>query len=157
MDKLKEAQDKYRPDVIKVLFVGESPPVSGKYFYCGNNSLLNEMRRALGRNHDTDEDFLINFRDCGWYLDDLVQNPVSERTELKNKCRAAVDDLATRIRCYKPSIVVCLLRRIRDHVETAVLKADSDACVYAVSFPPQQPRRFREEMRLLRPRLKRLP
>jgi hypothetical protein len=33
MDKIKEAQAKYRPpNQIKVLFVGESPPSNGKYF-----------------------------------------------------------------------------------------------------------------------------
>lgn len=157
MDKIKEAQAKYRPDQIKVLFVAESPPTSGKYFYCENNSLLNEIRHALREDHSSDVDFLVDFMKRKWYLDDLVETPVRDQTELRNKCLAAVDGLAARIRDYKPSIVVCLLRRIRDQVETAVLKADSDACVYAVSFPPQQRSRFRKEWDLLYPRLERLP
>jgi hypothetical protein len=157
MDKIKEAQAKYRPDQIKVLFVGESPPVSGKYFYCGCNSLLHQMKRALGEDQTADVDFLMRLKQRGWYLDDLVQTPIKEQAELKKKIREARDDLAARIRDYNPSVVVCLLRRIRDDVEVAVLKAGSDACVYSVSFPPQQPRRFQEEMTLLRPRLDRLP
>jgi hypothetical protein len=157
MDKIKEAQAKYRPpNPIKVLFVGESPPSNGKYFYFGCNSLLRQMRHALEEDQSTDTDFLTNFMKRGWYFDDLVRIPVKQ-SELRKACREARDDLASRVRDYRPFIVVCLLRRIRDDVETAVLMADSDACVYAVSFPPQQPRRFREEMRLLRPRLERLP
>jgi hypothetical protein len=150
MDKIKEAQAKYRPDQIKVLFVGESPPISGKYFYYGRNSLLHQMKRALGEDQTADVDFLMKLKQRGWYLDDIVQTPVKEHVELRKKCREARDDLAARIRDYNPFVVVCLLRRIRDEVEAAVLKAGSDACVYAVSFPPQQSRRFQEEMTRLR-------
>jgi hypothetical protein len=113
MDKIKEVQTKYRPSHIKVLFVGESPPTSGKYFYLGGNSLLHQMRHAVGEDHLTDADFLMNFSNRGWYFDDLVQTPVKEQSELKKKCREARTDLAARIRDYQPSIVVCLLRRIR--------------------------------------------
>jgi hypothetical protein len=157
MDEIKEAQAKYRPDQIKVLFVGESLPVGGKYFYCGCNSLLRQVKRALGEEQTADVDFLIKLKQRGWYLDDLVRSRVKDPAELKKKCREARDDLAARIRDYNPSVVVCLLRRIRDDVEAAVLKAESNACIYAVSFPPQQSRRFQEEMTLLRPRLERLP
>jgi hypothetical protein len=157
MTKIKDAQRKYRPDRIKVLFVAESPPASGSYFYYGGNRLLHEMRRALKEDQRTDADFLMSFMKRGWYLDDLVQTPVKNQSELKNKCRKARDDLAARIRRYSPCIVVCLVRRIRDDVEIATLKAGSDACVYTVSFPPRHSQRFQAEMSLLRPRLERLP
>jgi hypothetical protein len=114
MDKIKEAQAKYRPpNQIKVLFVDESPPSNGKYFYFGRNSLLHQMRLALGEDQSTDTGFLTNFMKREWYFDDLVQIPVKEQSELRKACREARDDLASRIRDYRPSIVVCLLRRIQ--------------------------------------------
>jgi hypothetical protein len=139
-DKIKEAQAKYRPpNPIKVLFVGESPPSNGKYFYFGCYSLLRQMRHALEEDQSTDTFFLTNFMNRGWYFDDLVQSPVKQ-SELRKACQEARNDLASRVRRDRPSIIVCLLRGIRDDVEAAALMADSDACVYAVSFPPQQPR-----------------
>jgi hypothetical protein len=84
-------------------------------------------------------EFLEEFKmKRGWYLDDFLQIPVKAKislTELKKECRVAHKDLAARIRDYSPSIVVSLLLRIREDVETAVLMANSDACVYAVPFP----------------------
>jgi len=154
MDRI-EAQTRYRPDQIKVLFVGESPPKGERYFYCGNNFLLDEIRLSLELGQRTDAQFLEEFKKRGWYFDDLIQTPVENRNELGKKRRETIDNLADRIRTYKPSIVVCLLLRIMDDVETAVLMAGSDAPVYGVAFPPQQRRRFRDKMRLLRPRLER--
>jgi hypothetical protein len=156
-DEIENAHAKYLPtNRIKVLFVGESLPSNGSYFYCGDNALLREMRCAVG-GPEGDDDFLKSFMERGWYLDDLVQTPINDRSELKKKCREARDSLAIRIAKYKPAAIVCLLRRIRDDVEVAALMADSEACCYTVSFPPQHPRRFREEMKLILPRLERLP
>jgi hypothetical protein len=151
-----QAQAKYRPDRIRVLFVGESPPVDSKgYFYCGRNRLLGEMKRALGDGRYDDKCFLASFKERGFYLDDLVRAPVSNptATKLKNKRREARSDLAARIRDYKPSVIVCLLLGIRDDVEMAVLKARSDAPVHAVPFAPRHPLKFREGMGRLRPML----
>ena len=36
----------YRPDRITTLFVGESAPASGDFFYFGNNNMLRLMQRA---------------------------------------------------------------------------------------------------------------
>jgi hypothetical protein len=115
MDKIKEAQAKHRPDRIKVLFVGESPPANGRYFYCGGNLLLHHMKHSLGEDQSTDADFLVNFMKRGWYLDDLVQTPVKDRSELKRKCRAARDDLAARIRGFAASSSRSLRRRCSTH------------------------------------------
>src|ERR1700722_20689117 len=113
MNKIKETQKSYRPNRIKVLFIGESPPTNGSYFYYGGNRLLREMRRALVETKVDDKAFLAGFKQRGWYLDDLVQTPI-KGPELKKKCREARNNLASRIREYRPSIVVCLLRRIRE-------------------------------------------
>jgi hypothetical protein len=152
-----DAQAKYLPKRIKVLFVGESPPANDSYFYFGGkNGLLREMRRAVG-GPERDVDFLNSFMERGWYLDDLVQSPVPDPSELKNKCREARPNLAARIARYRPSAIVCLLHRIRDEVEDAAVMAKCEAPRYLVPFPPRHPLRFREEMKLILPKLERLP
>src|SRR6516162_7152522 len=40
-------RDSYCPERITTLFVGESPPINGRFFYDGNNSLLKFMRQAI--------------------------------------------------------------------------------------------------------------
>jgi hypothetical protein len=37
----------YRPQRIATLFVGESPPASGKFFYYGNTALAHNMEAAM--------------------------------------------------------------------------------------------------------------
>jgi hypothetical protein len=37
----------YRPERITTLFVGESPPINGTFFYDGDNSMVNYMQKAV--------------------------------------------------------------------------------------------------------------
>src|SRR6516165_1358636 len=68
----------YRPERITTLFVGESPPISGRFFYDGNNSLLTYMSKAIESALPGEGNFLNRFRDNGWYLNDLVLTPVNQ-------------------------------------------------------------------------------
>ena len=67
----------YRPERIKTLFVGESPPINGRFFYDGNNPLLTFMSEAIESALPGEGNFLNRFRENGWYLDDLVLTPVN--------------------------------------------------------------------------------
>jgi hypothetical protein len=58
----------YRPDRIKTLFVGESAPHSGDFFYCGNTAMLRNMRLAVETSLGRTDDFLKTFKAYGWYL-----------------------------------------------------------------------------------------
>lgn len=152
----KVAQDHYRPDRIKVLFVGESPPpLNRRYFYCGRTPLLSAFKNALVEGCCSDKAFLETFKARGWFLDDLVKTPGKPNPD---ECRAARDCLAVRIRLHKPSVVVCFVLGIKHDVEVAALKAGVNAPVHAVPFPvPYHQLAFRKEMHLLRPMLDRLP
>jgi hypothetical protein len=133
---IKEARARYRPQRIRILFVGESPPSNGTFFTvvaitCWSTC---EMLWVASRE---DDDFLKSFMERGCYLDDLVLTPIDDLPELerKKRCREACADLATRIAEYKPSGIVSLLRRIGDDVEIAAIMANSKACRYVVPFP----------------------
>jgi len=56
--KIAQARAEYRPQRVTVLFVGESPPSNGKFFYYGNNDLLRNMRSVMGEMPGEDRDFL---------------------------------------------------------------------------------------------------
>ena len=58
----------YQPDNIRVLFIGESPPASGKFFYREISTLYYATKEAF----NNPSNFLIKFQNWGFFLDDLV-------------------------------------------------------------------------------------
>jgi hypothetical protein len=155
MEEIEAVRLRYRPKRIMTLFVGESAPNSGDFFYCGNTALKRHMQKAvetagLGNSGD----FLERFKAYGWYLDDLVLTPVNQlriRSQRKAKCFAARGSLAIRIAEYRPLAIVALLLSIDNDVRAAATAAGSTCPCYAVPFPGmgQQPRFFSEMARIL--------
>jgi len=102
--------------------------------------------------------FLDCFREQGWYLDDLVLQPVNrlQTSERRRQWREAQDSLADRIKVYNPRAIVSVLLAIKDTVEAAAKTAGSDAPLFAVPFLGNgQQTRFREAMAQIIPRLPR--
>lgn len=121
MNKLEVLRQSFRPERIATLFVGESAPASGRFFYSGNSSLFRAMKKAFGNQ----ESFLDDFRHKGFYLDDLVLTPVNklqnrERIRLR---REAVPQLAKRLTEYKPAAIVVVMRGILSVVRDAMRTA----------------------------------
>jgi len=150
---------RYRPRQISTLFVGESAPNSGDFFYYGNTALTGYMADAMkAAGLRGDGDFLDRFKAYGWYLDDLVLTPVNYlgRSQRKKECRDARASMAARIKEYQPRAIVSLLLSIRDDVEISAGNARSDAPLFAVPFAGmgQQPR-FLKEMARIIPKLPR--
>jgi len=151
---------RYRPKQIVTLFVGESAPNSGKFFYYGNTALTGYMNTAMeAAGLGSDGDFLERFKAYGWYLDDLVLTPVNHlkgarRKTRRKKCRDAQNSMAARIKKYRPRAIVSLLLGIQDIVEAAATAAGSNAPRFAVPFAGNgNQTRFRKEMVRILPRL----
>jgi hypothetical protein len=127
----------FRPSKIATLFIGESAPAAGVFFYYGNSGMTRYMRRAIEEVCGPTPDFLAYFKAQGWYLDDLVLSPVNKlsRSERIAACRDAQDGLADRVKEYKPLAIVTLLMSIRDIVIGAATKAGCSAPIYALPFP----------------------
>jgi hypothetical protein len=161
MEEIEAVRQRYRPKRITTLFVAESPPQSGDFFYYGNTALKRYMQKAmetagLGKHGD----FLERFKQYGWYLDDLVLTPVDKLlpAERARQCRDARPKLAARIAQYQPRAIVSLLHRIKVDVEAAAIAAETNAPRFAVPFPGNgQQTRFEEKMALILPQLPREP
>lgn len=140
----------YRPDRITTLFVGESAPASGDFFYFGNNAMLRHVQRATEAALGPPEgEFLDRFKAYGWFLDDLVLTPVDKlpASERKATCLAAMDGLRDRIAAYQPLTIVSMLISIKSIVEAAAKAAGSNAARYVVPFPGMgQQTRFHNRM-----------
>lgn len=74
---------RYRPAHVKVLFVGESPPRSGAFFYRGDSDLYEATKAVFevvcrqSWAGDDPDPFLRCLRGAGCYLDDLSHEPIS--------------------------------------------------------------------------------
>ena len=127
----------FRPERITTLFVGESAPHSGDFFYCGNTGMQTYMRDVVEQAFGPTDNFLKTFQSYGWYLDDLVLEPVDKgfsKLARKAKCLGAIESLAKRIAVYQPQAIVSALKGIEPFVVAAAIGAQSSAPRYCVSF-----------------------
>lgn len=132
----------YRPAEVRVLFIGESPPANGTFFYLENSNLWLYTRKAFqsvyGAALPEDMSFCEFFTSRGCYLEDLCSNPVNHMTnpERSRTCKAAVDSLAERISALSPRAVVCVKVPTARYIESAMAKNGLHAgSLYVLPFP----------------------
>ena len=125
MSTFEELRASYRPDRITTLFVGESAPYAGTFFYNETSGLFREVKKAFRGK----EFFLEDFRRNGFYMDDLVREPVNQLDGKSRRllCHQAVASLAKRLEDYKPNAIVILLHRIKPMVLDAMSEAEKHA------------------------------
>src|ERR1700737_1835151 len=158
MEAVEATRVRFRPERITTLFVGESAPASRDFFYYGNNAMLGHMQVAVELAFGKSGDFLKSFKAYGWYLDDLVLEPVDKLSlpEREAQCLGAQNGLTDRIAEYQPLAIVTLLLRISDIVDAAAIAANCNARRFAVPFPGMgNQKRFKDEMARILPRLPR--
>lgn len=141
MKNTEEIRQSFRPDKINLLFVAESPPRGGTFFYFQNSNLYFAVKEAFERifTKFDHKDFLEFFKEQGCYLEDLCLTPVnglmkSKRAEERLK---GIEPLAQRINEHKPKGIVILMRGIETEVRTAIVKSNiqSVKLIKVTSFP----------------------
>jgi hypothetical protein len=130
---------RYRPDKVRILFVGEAPPASGRFFYQGDSGLYRAVRDtfiAAFPSLQVDE-FLEAFRDMGCYLVDLCGQPVDDLPQPARRsiCHAGESRLARTIRKLRPRLIVTVLRSIRDSVQRAEIQAGWSGTHIELPYP----------------------
>jgi hypothetical protein len=131
----------YRPEHVRVLFIGESPPAGGTFFYDANSKLYRVTREAfeaalpaLRRNPD----FLKAFQQLGCYLEDLAIVSVNglPDDERQQACVQGVGPLARRIKPYRPLAVALVIKRIERPAREALKRAGlGDLPLQRLPFP----------------------
>ncbi|SRR6266849_1858502 len=139
MKLIEATRARFRPERIMTLFVGESAPARGGFFYFGNNAMVRYVQRAiecspLGRDG---ADILDRFKALGWFLDDLSLAPVDNLPEMERVaiCRDAQRSLAERIAEYQPQAIVSVVKRVNDDIVAAAIAAGSNAPRFSLPFP----------------------
>ena len=117
----------FRPSPVQLLFVGEAPPVSGRFFYNGDSGLYRAMRDAfrIADPSTDDQNFLRRFQAAGCYLTDLCGYPVDqlETKARRATCTAGEPRLTKIIRDLQPDMIATLVRSIEPNVKRAASRA----------------------------------
>jgi hypothetical protein len=152
MTTFEEIRASYRPRRITTLFVGESAPHGGTFFYNQDSGLFREMRKAFRGDHL----FLDAFKESGFYLDDLVLEPVNQLPPRDRRiaCSQSIASFAKRLSDYKPAAVVILLRSIEAMVAAAMRQAGFHYQPFCTPYPGfGNQRRFHHAMAQIIPQL----
>lgn len=129
-----------KPESIRLLFVGESPPASGDFFYNKSRMTIYTQRayeKACGISFSDHKSFLDYFQNSGCYLDDLSTIPVddrksSEREEILQKSIAA---FSSRLKDYRPDAIIIFLKKIEAYIKEAYNEAQLTCPIYTLPFP----------------------
>jgi hypothetical protein len=139
---LEHLRQSYRPDDIRVLFVGESPPAGGTFFYKVDSNLARYTQQAFSqafeRQFASGEAFLRFFKALGCYLDDLCLAPLNrlDKRDRKRHRTKGVGLLTARMRTASPQAVVSVMLAIAPQVRQAVHAAGLHATLFfSLPFP----------------------
>jgi hypothetical protein len=121
------------------MFVGESPPASGRFFYSQNSGLYFAMLAAFRQADPTinRENFLEKFKAAGCYLLDLCPDPVDRLDSKAREAarRASEGSLARRIANLHPERMALLLRSITANVSRAASRAGWQGQIIELPYP----------------------
>lgn len=125
---MEQLRARYRPDDIVVLFVGESAPAGGSFFYQADSNLFFATREACDLAFGGVPEgpaFLRWFHDRGFWLYDLAKRPVNRQRGRPRKLAvsAGVADLGELIAEAEPDFVVAVKTSIEADVRQAADRA----------------------------------
>ena len=131
----------YRPRRVRILFVGEAPPASGRFFYRADSGLYRAIFEtfvaAFPSLRSSNEKFLESFQEMGCYLVDLCGKPVDlMKPALRRRvCRDGEMRLARRLRTLRPLTVVTVVRSIGSNVRRAEAAAGWSGPHFELPYP----------------------
>jgi hypothetical protein len=130
---------RFLPSRLRMLFIGESAPASGRFFYRADSGLYRAMRDAF-RAVDPgigEDNFLSAFKEAGCYLIDLCADPVDQLpADLRRAvCLASEPRLTRAIRRLRPGKVATVVRSIEDNVARSLSRAQWQGEVIRLPYP----------------------
>jgi hypothetical protein len=159
------ARDRYKPDKVIVLFIAESPPSSGGYFYfsqtIGKDHLFRETMKALelwplsrpmGKGLDK-RPFLAAFHSKGFFLIDTCELPVDKLppAERRNAIVRGADRIVYKVKHLDPTNIVIVKKTVFHPIREALEKAGLRAMVLnkaPLPFPSHgNQQKFRDGLR----------
>jgi hypothetical protein len=152
-----ELRERFRPKRIQILFIGEAPPVSGRFFYSADSGLYRAMRDVFkaASPRINDDNFLSLFQASGCYLTDLCPKPVDHLdTKSRQRARVAGEELLSqKLIRLRPRKIAPVLRAIVSHVANAASRAKWRGEIIELPYPGRWHRHRAEFAKALEPTL----
>jgi len=143
-DDNEQLRARYRPEPVRWLFIGESSPASGRFFYRANSNLFHAVRRAFEEAFGpmpAGTGFLEEFQRRGAWLVDMVDRPIN-RTRGRPRADAVdagIGQLATTMAEARPAMVIAVKATlegpVRRAAQTAGIQPDA---IHVLPFPVRQ-------------------
>lgn len=143
MDVYEILRENFRPKRIRVLFIGESRPANGSFYYRGDSRLARYTCEAFcteGGRIPEMSDFLRRFQSLDCFLTDLCPQPANHLAKQQRRAarRAGEIALAETIASAQPEAIVVVMKGIAKSVARASAIAGADAIpCYVLPFPAQ--------------------
>ncbi len=122
-------RNNYLPEKVKVLFIFESPPAAGHYFYAdtGSERLFDAMMEAIGYKPKNKIEGLKTFQGQGYFLIDSTYVPVNEMTNKERRTQVLndIDILKEEIRKYvvpNETKIILVMSRLYDAIADKLIK-----------------------------------
>ena len=158
LEEREKLRQSYQPPKVRLLFVGEAPPASGRFFYNRDSGLYRAMREAFQAADPaiTDDNFLSVFQESGCYLIDACAEAVDQLdVRERRKARVASEaSLARQVRELQPPVIVVLLKSLRENVERAAQRAGWQGRLIDVPYPGRWVRYRAEFVKAMMPELR---
>lgn len=130
---------RFQPAPVRLLFIGESPPASGRFFYQADSGLYRAVRDSFQAVLPgiTEDNFLSRFKATGCYLIDLCPDPVDDLpADLRRAtCLASESTLARTIRHLRPTKIATVVRSIENNVRRSLIRAHWLGPVVHLPYP----------------------
>ncbi len=150
-----ELRKSFQPSPVRLLFIGESPPASGLFFYQADSGLYRAFRDTFAAADPSidDANFLAKFKSLGCFLIDLCAEPVDDLLPKPRRaaCTQGEPALAQTITRLNPPIIAILLRSIEDSVTRALAGTNWRGDLLKLPYPGRWARHREEFSALLRP------
>ncbi len=125
MEPATELALQYKPEKVKILFIGEAPGRADKNFYLGNNNLYRTVvvafKELYGDFSGRDE-FLAFFQAAGCFLDHIGTEHTERHDMQKRKVNRqnGIGSLSEKLKIYQPETVIILMKALEKQVQQAI-------------------------------------
>ena len=125
MEPATELALQYKPEKVKILFIGEAPGRPDKNFYLGNNNLYRTVIVAfkeLYSDFSTKDEFLAFFKAAGCFLDHIGQEHTERHDMEKRKINRqnGISSLSEKLKIYQPETVIIVMKALEKQVQQAI-------------------------------------
>lgn len=125
MEPATELALQYKPEKVKILFIGEAPGRADKNFYLGNNNLYRTVivafKELYGEFSSRDE-FLAFFKSAGCFLDHIGLEHTERHDMAKRKANRqnGISSLSEKLKTYQPETVIIVMKALEKQVQQAI-------------------------------------